>query len=321
MKHLFAIIAVVCMAAPAFAQRTITKGATDETVELLIIDSTDGTPETGVVYNTSGIDLWYQRPGAAKTSITEATLSALTDAHSDGGFLAISNGVYRLDLPDAAFATGVSHVTIGGTVTGMIVRPVTVQLVDAQPVKITPFYGGDLQEDSGVYYFEFTATVNGTPAVLTSGAIQGSLDSGADAATGLMLNTIATGRYEVAINSDNAVFNGGGNLNLTLSAGTVNGIPVTNAKVGEVSVGRYASATSIIDDLLDRALTAVTAPPGSTPTVGEGFAWLVWLSQARIVTTETLRTVYGDDGTTPIAEAVLDVPAPGTFEKGEDAAP
>jgi hypothetical protein len=109
----------------------VTKGSTDRSVELLIIDATDGTPETGVVYNTSGIDLWYRREGAAKVSITEATLAALTTAHADGGFLHVSDGVYRLDVPDAAFATGANYVTIGGTVTGMVVIGGRVRLTDA----------------------------------------------------------------------------------------------------------------------------------------------------------------------------------------------
>ena len=99
--------------------RPILKGSTDQSVVIRIVDSVDGTPETGVVYNTSGIDLWYRREGAAKTSITEATLSALTDAHSDGGILHIGDGYYRLDLPDAAVASGANGVTVGGTVTGM----------------------------------------------------------------------------------------------------------------------------------------------------------------------------------------------------------
>jgi hypothetical protein len=106
------------------------KGSTDKSVYLRIIDSTDGTPETGVVFNTSGIDLWYRREGAAKTSITEATLAALTTAHTDGGFLHVGDGVYRLDVPDAAWATGANQVVICGTVTGMIVKEVVVQLVD-----------------------------------------------------------------------------------------------------------------------------------------------------------------------------------------------
>lgn len=97
------------------------KGTTDYSVELKIIDSTDGTPETGVVFNTAGIDLWYRREGAASVDITEATLAALTTAHTDGGFLHINDGVYRLDLVDAALATGADFVYVGGTVTGMIV--------------------------------------------------------------------------------------------------------------------------------------------------------------------------------------------------------
>lgn len=111
----------------------VKKGATDRSVTIRILDSTDGTPETGVVYNTSGIDLWYRREGAAKTSITEATLSALTDAHSDGGFLHIGDGEYRLDLPDAAVASGANHVDIGGTVTGMVVIGGRIRLVNYDP--------------------------------------------------------------------------------------------------------------------------------------------------------------------------------------------
>jgi hypothetical protein len=108
----------------------VTKGSTDRSVVLRIIDETTGVPETAVVFNTSGIALWYRREGAAKTDITEATLAALTTAHTDGGFLHVSDGVYRLDLPDAAFATGANYVDVGGTVTGMIVIGGRVRLVD-----------------------------------------------------------------------------------------------------------------------------------------------------------------------------------------------
>ena len=113
--------------------RQIQKGSVDRSVDLYIIDSTDGTPEVGVLWNTAGMDLKYRRDLSAAVSITEATLAALTTAHADGGFLEIGNGVYRLDLPDAAWAAGADHVTIFGTVTGMIVLPVTVQLVAYDP--------------------------------------------------------------------------------------------------------------------------------------------------------------------------------------------
>lgn len=116
--------------------RAVKKGATDQSVVVRIIDSADGTPETGVVFNSSGIDLWYRREGATKTSITEATLSALNDAHSDGGFLHIGDGYYRLDSPDAAFATGANGVLFGGSVTGMVVIGCYVPLTDHDPQDI-----------------------------------------------------------------------------------------------------------------------------------------------------------------------------------------
>lgn len=113
----------------------VQKGATDRSVTIRIIDSTDGTPETGVLFDTSGIDLWYRREGATLTSITEADLStpALDDAHLDGGFLHISDGEYRFDIPDAAFVTGANHVDVGGTVTGMVVIGGRTRLVDYNP--------------------------------------------------------------------------------------------------------------------------------------------------------------------------------------------
>lgn len=108
-------------------------GVTSKSVVIRIIDSTDGTPETGVVFNTSGIDLQYRRELAASVAITEATLAALTTAWSSGGFLHIGNGYYRLDVPDAALATGADGVLIHGVVTGMVVIGAYVQLVAYDP--------------------------------------------------------------------------------------------------------------------------------------------------------------------------------------------
>ncbi len=108
--------------------RSIVKGSIDQSVDVYIVDSTTGLPETGVLYNTAGMDLKYRREGAAVVNITEVTLASLTAAHSDGGFLEIGNGSYRLDLPDAAVASGADSVLVFGTVTGMIVLPQTIQL-------------------------------------------------------------------------------------------------------------------------------------------------------------------------------------------------
>ena len=111
----------------------VKKGSTDRSVTIRIIDSTTGVPETAVEHDTSGIDLWYRREAEAKTSITEAALAALTTAHTDGGIEHIGDGYYRLDLPDAAFATAANHVDVGGTVTDMIVIGGRVRLVNYDP--------------------------------------------------------------------------------------------------------------------------------------------------------------------------------------------
>lgn len=107
---------------------TIRQGVKDHSVTIRIVDSDGHTPETGVEHNTAGIALWYRRQGGAKVAITAVALSALTDAHADGGIEHIGDGEYRLDLPDAATASGADHVDIGGTVTGMIVQGGRVRL-------------------------------------------------------------------------------------------------------------------------------------------------------------------------------------------------
>lgn len=116
------------------AFQTVAKGATDVSLVIRILDSSDGTPETGVTSGTTGLDLEYARQGAASVDITESNLSALTDSHSDGGMLHIGNGYYRIDVPDAAFASGADWVLIHGTATGMVVVGTHVQLVQSLTV-------------------------------------------------------------------------------------------------------------------------------------------------------------------------------------------
>lgn len=116
--------------------RTIQPGSTDRSVYLRALDSTDGTPETGIAYNTSGIALFYRRDGAAATTITPADLAALTTGHTDGGVKHVNAGIFRLDVPDAAWVAGSETVVIGGSATGMIFKEVEVQIAATlQPIR------------------------------------------------------------------------------------------------------------------------------------------------------------------------------------------
>src|SRR3954470_23989587 len=91
---------------------SIKAGATSQTVNVWIQDSssTTGAGLTGLVFNTSSLTAYYALPKAAAVSITLATLAAVTTAYSSGGFKEIDAtnmpGWYRLDLPDAAIASG-----------------------------------------------------------------------------------------------------------------------------------------------------------------------------------------------------------------------
>lgn len=109
--------------------RIIEKGSTNQSCYITIIDSADGTPETGVTSATSGLDLEYCRAGAAPVNITESDLAAVDSAHSDGGIIHVGGGRYRVDVPDAAFLTGADAVYIQGTCTDMIVIPEAITLV------------------------------------------------------------------------------------------------------------------------------------------------------------------------------------------------
>ncbi len=115
--------------------RPIKKGSTDQSTTIRIIDSTTGLPETAVTFETAGIAMWWRREKETITAITEVTLATVDAAHSDGGIIHISDGYYRLDLPDAAVAAGSNEdeVVIGGTVTGMIVIGNSHALVNYDP--------------------------------------------------------------------------------------------------------------------------------------------------------------------------------------------
>lgn len=79
-----------------------------------------GDPVT-VTSATAGLTLSYRRRGAAAVSITLSDLTALTDAHTDGGLLVVGAGIHRLDVPDAAFADGSDDVLIFGSATDIVI--------------------------------------------------------------------------------------------------------------------------------------------------------------------------------------------------------
>lgn len=116
--------------------RLIKKGATSQSIYVVALDSTSttGGRKTGLAFNTSSLTGYYVRNGASATAITLATLAAANSAWSSGGFKEVDAtnmpGIYRLDVPDAAVASGAESVvvTLKGA-TGMVQIDDETQLV------------------------------------------------------------------------------------------------------------------------------------------------------------------------------------------------
>src|SRR5271154_5742539 len=91
---------------------SIKAGATSQSCNLFIQNSTSttGAGLTGLAYNTASLTAYYSFSGASatSTSITLATLSAVTSAYSSGGFKELDStnmpGWYRFDIPNAVIA-------------------------------------------------------------------------------------------------------------------------------------------------------------------------------------------------------------------------
>lgn len=110
----------------------IAPDSTSKSINLYITDAL-GNPKTGLAYNSAGALAYYTRQGAAASAITLATLASASAAWSSGGFVEVSAanapGLYRLDIPNAALATGVNQVYVSVQFTSALCAPLAIDLV------------------------------------------------------------------------------------------------------------------------------------------------------------------------------------------------
>lgn len=99
------------------AKRTIKAGATDQTVDIFVMNSssTTGAGLTGLVYNSASLVCYYRKNATGSATALTLATQTVGGAHSDGGFVEIDAtnmpGMYRLDLSDTIVATG-PYVTV-----------------------------------------------------------------------------------------------------------------------------------------------------------------------------------------------------------------
>jgi hypothetical protein len=307
--------------------RLIKKGATSQTVYIEVLDSTSttGGRKTGLAFGTSGLTAYYARIGAAATAITLVTQTA-SGAWSSGGFAEVDSanmpGVYRLDVPNAAVASGVDSVvvTLKGA-TGMAQVSIAIQLtgVDLQDAtaagltnldaavssRLAPTVAARTLDvsatgEAGVDWGNVgspTTTVGLTGTTISSAQVVASVSGAVGSVTGSVASVSG------AVGS--VTGNVGGNVvgsvaSVTGAVGSVTG------NVGGNVVGSVGSVTgavaltsaernSVADAILDRNMTTGTdSGSSSVRTVRQA---LRFLRNKWQITSGTL-TVYKEDDST-----------------------
>lgn len=113
--------------------RQVKQDSADITIEVLAVDAITGQPRTGLVH--TDVAIRYVRTRLASVSVAAASLASPSASHADGGFIEIDAsgcpGLYRVDLPDAAFANGAAFVATILTAESVLFSPVGVELVGA----------------------------------------------------------------------------------------------------------------------------------------------------------------------------------------------
>jgi hypothetical protein len=108
-------------------------GATSVSVDVQIV-SDAGLPVTGLVAATFPAVTYSLAGPNAAVPVTLSDLAAITSAWASGGVKERSGGYYRLDLPDAAFATG-GIVRVEGEASGKHLLAAEVQVGIDVPVR------------------------------------------------------------------------------------------------------------------------------------------------------------------------------------------
>ena len=231
-------------------------GDTSKTIYVRLRDSTTGLAKTALVFNSTGASATYVLPGAAVATITLATLASASAAWATGGFILVSDttakGLYRLDLPNAAIASG-NFVIINIEFDGIIEESIQIPL-HTRKVNVTQWLGTAAS----------TPTVAGVPNVnvktwndLTTVALPL-----IPTVAGRTLDVATTG--EAGLDFANVLSAPAGFIAATFPTGTI-------ANTTNITAGTIATITNTVTADVDTIKTqAVTCAAGVTinPSVG-----------------------------------------------------
>lgn len=230
----------------------ITGGITDFSVVVRMVDSTAGTPNVSCSPSTAGLALGYRRELGTATAITAATLASVVSAHSDGGFIHIATGYYRLDLPDAAVAAGANGCVVYAGATSIIGMGAYIQLIPVTAnvtqwlgtAAATPTTAGVPEVD--ITYWSGTAVA--TPD--TAGYPKVTIKSG----TGTGELNISSGIVDADVQEIDADATCATNLQRATAA-VVRGVVTTGASTTSIPTSSLSPAATATDQFKGRIVT------------------------------------------------------------------
>lgn len=115
-------------------KKLIAAGATDQTIDVFIQDSssTTGAGKTGLAYDTTSLVCYYRKGATGSAAQLSLATQTVGGAHSDGGFVEVDAtnlpGIYRLDLSDTIVATEGSVTLLLKGAANMAPCPVELQI-------------------------------------------------------------------------------------------------------------------------------------------------------------------------------------------------
>lgn len=115
----------------------ILKDTSAYSIDVFIQNVESGTGATGIAYNASGLSVWYRRGSRTQpVRVGLNTLASADSAYTSGGWVEVNSssmpGQYRLDIPDAALATGVDRVYFYVKMTNQTLPcPLEIELLDS----------------------------------------------------------------------------------------------------------------------------------------------------------------------------------------------
>jgi hypothetical protein len=260
---------------------TVKKGATDQTFYFKLVDSAAGTPETGLTI--TNIDATYVRNRAAAVKNDLTALGAANSAHADNQGIEVDStnapGLYRIDFPDAAFATGADKVILSVTCTGCDPAMKEIELVDnvtADAVALLPaaLVGGRMDCSVGAMAAN-TITAAATAADFTTEVTSGLAQEATLATVAGYLDT------EIA----------------AIKAKTDN-LPASPAAVGSAMTLTAGERNSVADALLDRNVAG-----GSS--AGRLVKEALYVLRNKVAVAAGTLTVYATDDSTAAFTAAV----------------